>query len=92
MERREQEAAAVAGRIRELVETQEIPEITYKDIVLLLRSMSGWAETYQKVFEQEGIPLIVASKTGYFSATEVQTVLSLLRVLDNPYQVSHWQR
>ena len=86
MERREQEAAAVAGRIRELVETQEIPEITYKDIVLLLRSMSGWAETYQKVFEQEGIPLIVASKTGYFSATEVQTVLSLLRVLDNPYQ------
>ena len=86
MERREQEAAAVAGRIRELGETQEIPEITYKDIVLLLRSMSGWAETYQKVFEQEGIPLIVASKTGYFSATEVQTVLSLLRVLDNPYQ------
>ena len=86
MERREQEAAAVAGRIRELVETQEIPGITYKDIVLLLRSMSGWAETYQKVFEQEGIPLIVASKTGYFSATEVQTVLSLLRVLDNPYQ------
>ena len=86
MERREQEAAAVAGRIRELVETQEIPGITYKDIVLLLRSMSGWADTYQKVFEQEGIPLIVASKTGYFSATEVQTVLSLLRVLDNPYQ------
>ena len=86
MERREQEAAAVAGRIRELVQTQEIPGITYKDIVLLLRSMSGWAETYQKVFEQEGIPLIVASKTGYFSATEVQTVLSLLRVLDNPYQ------
>lgn len=86
MERREQEAAAVAGRIRELVETQEIPGITYKDIVLLLRSVSGWAETYQKVFEQEGIPLIVASKTGYFSATEVQTVLSLLRVLDNPYQ------
>lgn len=86
MERREQEAAAVAGRIWELVETQEIPGITYKDIVLLLRSMSGWAETYQKVFEQEGIPLIVASKTGYFSATEVQTVLSLLRVLDNPYQ------
>ena len=86
MERREQEAAAVAGRIRELVETQEIPGITYKDIVLLLRSMSGWAETYQKVFEQEGISLIVASKTGYFSATEVQTVLSLLRVLDNPYQ------
>ena len=85
-DRREQEAFAVAGRIRQMVDQQKIPGLTYKDIVILLRSMSGWAETYQKVFEQEGIPLIVSSKTGYFSATEVQTVLSLLRVLDNPCQ------
>ncbi len=85
-DRREQEAFAVAGRIRQMVDQQKLPGLTYKDIVILLRSMSGWAETYQKVFEQEGIPLIVSSKTGYFSATEVQTVLSLLRVLDNPYQ------
>ena len=85
-DRREQEAFAVAGRIRQMVEQQKLPGLTYKDIVILLRSMSGWAETYQKVFEQEGIPLIVSSKTGYFSATEVQTVLSLLRVLDNPCQ------
>lgn len=85
-DRREQEAFAVAGRIRQMVDQQKIPGLTYKNIVILLRSMSGWAETYQKVFEQEGIPLIVSSKTGYFSATEVQTVLSLLRVLDNPCQ------
>jgi len=85
-DRREQEAFAVSGRIRQMVEQQKLPGLTYKDIVILLRSMSGWAETYQKVFEQEGIPLIVSSKTGYFSATEVQTVLSLLRVLDNPCQ------
>jgi ATP-dependent helicase/nuclease subunit A len=80
------EARAVAQRIRNLVENQEIPGIGYKDIVILLRSLSGWAESFQRVFEQEGIPLIVASQTGYFSASEVQTVLSMLRVLDNPCQ------
>ena len=85
-ERREQEAFAVAGRIRQMIDAQQIPGLELKDIVILLRSMSGWAEVYQNVFEQEGIPLIVSSKTGYFSASEVQTVLSLLRVLDNPNQ------
>ena len=85
-ERREQEAFAVAGRIRQMIDAQQIPGLELKDIVILLRSMSGWAEVYQNVFEQEGIPLIVSSKTGYFSASEVQTVLSLLRVLDNPSQ------
>lgn len=80
------EARVVAQRIRKLVRDQEILGIQYKDIVILLRSLSGWAESFQKVFEQEGIPLIVASQTGYFLATEVQTVLSLLRVIDNPRQ------
>lgn len=78
VERREQEAFAVAGRIRQMIDAQQIPGLELKDIVILLRSMSGWAEVYQNVFEQEGIPLIVSSKTGYFSASEVQTVLSLL--------------
>ena len=85
-ERQEQEAFAVAGRIRQLIDGQRMPGLRYQDFVILLRSMSGWAEVYQKVFEQEGVPLIVSSKTGYFSATEVQTVLSYLRVLDNPCQ------
>ncbi len=80
------EARAVAQRIRRLVENQEIPGKEYKDCVILLRSLSGWAEIFQEVFEQEGIPLIVSSRTGYFSAREVQTVLSMLRILDNPFQ------
>lgn len=85
-DRRMAEARVVAQRIRTLVEQEELPGIRYNDIVILLRSLSGWAETFQKVFDQEGIPLIVSSRTGYFSAQEVQTVLSMLRVLDNPCQ------
>ena len=54
--------------------------------MILLRSFSGWSEIFQAVFEQEGIPLIVSSQTGYFSAQEVQTVLAFLRILDNPRQ------
>ena len=55
-ERREQEAFAVAGRIRQMIDAQQIPGLELKDIVILLRSMSGWAEVYQNVFEQGGNP------------------------------------
>ncbi len=85
-DKKQAEARVVAQRIRRLAEEQEIPNIQYKDMVILLRSLTGWAESFQKVFEQEGIPLIVSSQTGYFSASEVQTVLALLRILDNPCQ------
>ncbi|MCD8156283.1 MAG: helicase-exonuclease AddAB subunit AddA [Clostridiales bacterium] len=80
------EARAVAQRIREMIRNGEIPGKQYKDVVILLRSLSGWAETFQSVFEQEGVPLLVPSQTGYFSAQEVQGILAMLRVLDNPRQ------
>ena len=80
------EARVVAQRIRQMMEKQELPDLHYRDIVLLLRSMSGWTENFQKVFAEEGIPLVVASQTGYFSAPEVETVLQMLRVIDNPRQ------
>ncbi len=80
------EARVAAQRIRELIQTEEIPGKQYRDVVILLRSVSGWSEAFQTVFEQEGIPLRLPSQTGYFSAQEVQTVLSMLRVLDNPSQ------
>ena len=85
-EKKTAEARAAAQRIRHLVEGQEIPGRQYRDCVILLRSLAGWAEIFQEVFQQEGIPLIVSSQTGYFSAGEVQVMLSFLRILDNPCQ------
>lgn len=60
--------------------------VRYSDIVILLRSMSGQADTFVQTLNEMGIPARAATGTGYFSAPEVQTALNLLRVLDNPRQ------
>lgn len=91
---RQQEAAVIAARIRELIrafqvtdrETGALRPAKYGDIVILLRTNSGWAEDFKQVFEKEGIPASVFSRTGYFQAPEVREVLQLLHVLDNPLQ------
>ncbi len=88
--KQEQEARMVATRINKLVNSKEAfilsegRKCEYRDIVVLLRSNKGWDDIYKSVFEQYGIPAFVASKTGYFSATEIKRLLNLLQVLDNP--------
>lgn len=90
----ETEAAAVAARIREMVgneeivgkETGEYRKIQYRDIVILLRAVSGWAETFSRVLQAAGIPAYSTSKTGYFSTQEIVTVLNYLHLCDNPCQ------
>lgn len=88
---REAEALTIAGRIREIVGKEQIYDRSrgeyrtaqYGDVVILLRSASGWAEEFARVLEGQGIPAYTASKTGYFSAMEVVTVLNYLRICDN---------
>jgi len=88
------EAKLVANRIKKLLQeyqvtdkkTGELRAVRYSDIVILLRSLSGWAESFAEVLNAEGIPAHTVSQTGYFSTVEVQTVLSMLRILDNPRQ------
>lgn len=58
----------------------------YGDIVILLRTAYGWAETFREVLASQGIPVYCTSRTGYFSATEIVTVLNYLKVCDNPLQ------
>ena len=84
--KQEAEALVCAQRIHALIEGGELPGKKWSDVVILVRSLNQWAETFQRVFEREGIPLVVTSRTGYFEAGEVQTVLAFLRVLDNPCQ------
>ena len=91
---REMEALAIAQRIHRMIgkdrildkETGEYREIRYGDIVILLRSATGWSETFSQVLSSRGIPVYSASRTGYFSAQEVVTLLNYLRVCDNPLQ------
>lgn len=88
------EARAIAQRIRELKtsfqvtdkDSGELRPARYSDMVILLRTNSGWDEEFRQVLEKEGIPVYITSRTGYFAASEVQELLQFLRVLDNPRQ------
>ncbi|MBE5831867.1 MAG: helicase-exonuclease AddAB subunit AddA [Butyrivibrio sp.] len=79
---REKEALVISERIHELI--RENRELKYRDIVILLRSLSGWDEVFKKVLEDQGIPAYIESKSGYFDAGEVATMLDLLTIIDNP--------
>ncbi len=94
---REWEAHMVAARIRRLVDPQDghyvwdkktgaYRRVSYGDIVILLRTVSGWAETFAQVLMSDGIPAYAESQSGYFTALEVQVILNLLRLIDNPIQ------
>jgi len=60
--------------------------IQYRDIAILLRSMKGRAEIWSEVLSQMGIPVHAQLSRGYFVATEIQDMISLLRLLDNIQQ------
>ena len=87
----------IAGKIREMTDKERGITIwdkelgayrraQYGDIVILLRSVSGWAEEFIEVLATQGIPAVAESRTGYFNTLEVETVLNLLAVIDNPMQ------
>lgn len=92
--KQELEAKLIADRIRKMVgkeevvdeETGEFRKVRYGDIVILLRSLSEWADLFAEVLNANGIPAHTVSRTGYFSALEIRTVLNYLRILDNPRQ------
>ncbi|MCK1972867.1 helicase-exonuclease AddAB subunit AddA [Bacillus safensis] len=88
------EARVIAKKIRELVEQpfqvydakqQMTRNLQYRDIVILLRSMP-WAPQMMEELKKQGIPVYANLSSGYFEATEVSVILSLLKVIDNPYQ------
>src|SRR5690625_1073269 len=60
-------------------------DIQYRDIVILLRSMT-WAPTIVDELKKQGIPVYAELSTGYFEAIEIKIILSLLKVIDNPRQ------
>ena len=94
---KELEARMAAIRIRELMDpenglmvwdkgAEDYRPVRLGDMVILLRSLSGWSEVFVNVLMNEGIPAYAQTKTGYFNTVEVETVLSLLAVVDNPMQ------
>ena len=78
----ELECKMIATKVRELLEKG----YAYKDMVILLRSPHGVSKEMVDIFGKEGIPAYAELKTGYYSAVEVETVLSFLAIIDNPRQ------
>jgi len=91
------EARTVAQRISRMVEEGYLVyddrgeqkgyrPLTYRDVVVLLRATTGRANVFVEEFGRLGIPAYAELNTGYFEATEVETMLALLKVIDNPRQ------
>lgn len=97
---KELEARLIAGKIREMTDVRSgmlvwdkklngtggYRTAQYRDMVILLRSTAGWTENLLSVLMNEGIPAYAESRMGYFNTLEVETVLAMLSVIDNPMQ------
>lgn len=90
----ELEARMIGNRIHEIVGRELVwdhasgmyRKARFGDCVILLRTITGWADVFSRVLAEQGVPAHVTSKTGYFSAMEVVTVLNYLHICDNPMQ------
>lgn len=97
LSKQELEGRAIATRILELVSGDEPFKVTdeatgllrsceYRDIVILVRSKKERVEQLMDILTQYNIPAYTDSDGGYFQATEIRMMLSLLKVIDNPLQ------
>ena len=95
--KKELEARMIARKIKELTDPHNgmlvfdkkaggYRPAVYKDIVILLRSISGWSEVFVNTLMQEGISAYADTGTGYFQTLEIMTLLNMLRIIDNPRQ------
>ena len=92
LENVEIEAKFVAKRIQELLKEdyyvfdkkQGYRKLKYKDIVILLRKTAKVASIYEKELSEIGYPVFSDIGTNYFESIEIQTIMSLLKIISNP--------
>ncbi len=87
------EARYVAQRIKQLIESnyqvvtkEGTRNIEYKDIAILFRSVSGVGSIYEKEISELGIPVYSENSGQYLQSIEIETIMSLLRIINNPMQ------
>jgi len=95
---RRRQALMIAERIRRMVGAESgsaefqvfdraqgrLRDVEYRDIVVLMRSLANKANEYVEVLRLAGVPVAADAAAGYFEATEITDMISLLKVLDNP--------
>src|SRR5699024_5456341 len=91
----ELEARFVANKIKELIENkfqvydrkkEKYRDIEYKDAVILLRATSKSAPIFEQELLNLDIPVFSDSSQEYLDSIEIQTIMSLLKIIDNPIQ------
>ncbi|GAB2533340.1 helicase-exonuclease AddAB subunit AddA [Gracilibacillus alcaliphilus] len=98
LEKAQLEARAYAAKIKQWIgangeeptkivdkQTGQPRPVEYRDIVILLRSMT-WAPAIMEEFKKQHIPIYAELSSGYLAAIEIQVMISLLKVIDNPRQ------
>ncbi len=89
------EAAYIADRIAGMIDRKEevfgresgrLRPVRAGDCAVLLRVVSGVGKIFADALEARGLSAIVPARTGFFDSPEIRTILSLLEVLDNPWQ------
>lgn len=90
----EGQVALIGQRIQELIatkteifdrETSEKRPVAYRDIALLVPTRKNNLVIID-MFKKMGIPVVVNDAESYFQTTEIRIMMSLLRIIDNPYQ------
>ncbi len=90
----ELEAKFVADKINKLIDSglmiydkrKGYRQVTYKDIVILLRATNLQASIYEKELIKHNIPVFSDTSESYLESIEIQTIMSLLKIIDNPMQ------
>ena len=91
----ELEARFVANKIKELIDNkfqvwdrkkEKYRDISYKDIVILLRSTSNIASVYEQELLNLDLPVFSDSSQEYLKSIEIETIMNLLKIIDNPMQ------
>lgn len=94
----ELEAGMVAERIKELMggnnkehhminddSTGALRPVDYRDIVILFRAPKNYQAVFSEILMKHGIPVKLQNENGYFDLVEIRSLLTVLKVIDNPY-------
>lgn len=93
VDKRGEEAAMVAKKIRSLIEAGTpvtdhgvVRPARYGDVAILMRSANSAGDTYRRALIAEGVPVLNGQGGSFFSSVEISGFMSLLAVIDNPHQ------
>ena len=89
------EAKYIANKIQEIIDSkfqvydrkeEKFRDISPRDIVILLRSTKDKAVIYEQELIKNNLPVFSDSTQEYLDTVEIETIMNLLKIIDNPIQ------